>query len=358
MPARAGIQEAREIPDSGVRRNDEKSGQRRISGFETGSAYSASQVVHAMPYDLIGDIHGCAQPLTALLAQLGYENRDGVYRHPGRQVIFLGDFIDRGPQQREVVTIARRMVEAGSALAVMGNHEFNAIAWATPDPDGDGWLRPHSDRNLGQHRAFLDTCNNDAVWYNSTIEWFRTLPLWLEPGGLKVVHACWDGQAIAALRDRMNGNACISDSLLVAASRPGTWQFAAVETVLKGKEIPLRGGGSFRDKDGNERHHIRVRWWDREATTYRAAFMGPESARTHIPEDEVHGDHLVDYAHDAPPVFLGHYWLEGVPEPLAPNIACLDYSVAKPGGKLVAYRWDGEQVLDAGRYVWVDRVER
>lgn len=31
----------------------------------------------------------------------------------------------------------------------------------------------------------------------------------------------------------------------------------------------------------------------------------------------------------------------GVPEPLAPNIACLDYSVAKPGGKLVAYRWSG-----------------
>jgi hypothetical protein len=49
--------------------------------------------------------------------------------------------------------------------------------------------------------------------------------------------------------------------------------------------------------------------------------------------------------------------MEGEPVPLAPNIACLDYSVAKPGGKLVAYRWDGEKVLDPGKYVTVERIE-
>jgi hypothetical protein len=36
-------------------------------------------------------------------------------------------------------------------------------------------------------------------------------------------------------------------------------------------------------------------------------------------------------------------------------VACLDYSVARPGGKLVAYRWDGEQQLDAGKFVAVER---
>ena len=85
--------------------------------------------------------------------------------------------------------------------------------------------------------------------------------------------------------------------------------------------------------------------------------MGPESARTNIPDDEVHGDHLVEYAHDAPPVFLGHYWLEGIPEPLAPNIVCLDYSVASDnGGRLVAYCWDGEQTLSRDNFVWVERT--
>ena len=53
------------------------------------------------------------------------------------------------------------------------------------------------------------------------------------------------------------------------------------------------------------------------------------------------------------PVFVGHYWLRGErPTLLAPNVACVDWSVAK-GGFLSAYRWDGEQTLDDGRFVWV-----
>ena len=65
----------------------------------------------------------------------------------------------------------------------------------------------------------------------------------------------------------------------------------------------------------------------------------------------------MEYSHEESPVFLGHYWMEGKPEPLAANIACLDYSVAKPGGKLTAYRWDGEQQINRDHFVWVDRQE-
>ena len=49
--------------------------------------------------------------------------------------------------------------------------------------------------------------------------------------------------------------------------------------------------------------------------------------------------------------------MEGKPLPLAENIACLDYSVGKPGGKLVAYRWDGELKIDIAKYVVCDRVD-
>jgi hypothetical protein len=55
-------------------------------------------------------------------------------------------------------------------------------------------------------------------------------------------------------------------------------------------------------------------------------------------------------------VFLGHYWLDTEPQVLAPNVACLDYSVAaKSGGKLVAYRWSGEQRLDNDNFVFVEK---
>jgi len=310
-----------------------------------------------MSYDIIGDIHGHSRSLEALLAKLKYQKEDGVYRHSSRKVIFLGDFIDRGKFQCEVIDIVRSMIESGAALSVMGNHEFNAIAYYTPETGSDEYLRAHSDKNTKQHKEFLRAYGDSPKEYEDTINWFKSLPLWLDLGDLKIVHACWDKQAIDAIRDSQNGSPYLGETLLEAASEKGTWQYQAIETILKGKEISLSGGASFRDKDGNKRHEIRVRWWDHGALTYKEAFMGPESARTHIPEDEVHGDHLVEYSHEESPVFLGHYWLEGEPAPLAPNIACLDYSVAKPGGRLTAYRWDGEQSLTSDKFMWIDRVE-
>ena len=311
-----------------------------------------------MSYDIIGDIHGCAHSLQHLLEALGYAVRDGVYRHPTRTVIFLGDFIDRGPHQREVIGVVRRMIAAGTAQSVMGNHEFNAIAYHTPDRESGDYLRPHSDKNIRQHEKFLDAYAHTPDEYADVIGWFRTLPLWLDLGGLRIVHACWDARLIAKLAASQNGSTLLGEDLLLQSNRRGEWQFDALETLLKGKEIRLPDGVSFRDKDGIPRHHIRVRWWDPAATNFRDAFFGPESARTHIPEDEIEGDHLVDYSHEAPPVFLGHYWMQGEPAPLARNIACLDYSVAEPGGRLTAYRWDGEQVLEKQRFVWVERVEQ
>ena len=71
-----------------------------------------------------------------------------------------------------------------------------------------------------------------------------------------------------------------------------------------------------------------------------------------------HGDTLVPaevglgYSLELPPVLFGHYWFSGQPSPLAPNVACLDYSVAK-GEKLCAYRWSGESVLSENNFVYV-----
>ena len=83
-------------------------------------------------YDLIGDVHGCAQTLERLLDLLGYKKIAGVYRNPNRQAIFLGDIVDRGPRVREALHIVRDMVEQGSAQMILGNHEFNAITYSTP----------------------------------------------------------------------------------------------------------------------------------------------------------------------------------------------------------------------------------
>ena len=106
-------------------------------------------------YDLIGDIHGYATTLKALLTKLDYHFEEGAYRHPERKVIFLGDFIDRGPEIRETLQTVRAMVDGGSALAVMGNHEFNALAYHAPDGQGD-YLRKHTPAKIEQHRATME----------------------------------------------------------------------------------------------------------------------------------------------------------------------------------------------------------
>src|SRR3954454_18200128 len=103
-------------------------------------------------YDLIGDIHGHADELAQLLETLGYEKAQGAYRHPERKVIFLGDFIDRGPKIRQVLEIVRPMIEEGKALAVMGNHELNALAFHTEDSKCRGtYLRNRDNKNIRQH---------------------------------------------------------------------------------------------------------------------------------------------------------------------------------------------------------------
>ena len=190
-----------------------------------------------MAYDIIGDIHGQADELHALLVHMGYEDRDGAYRHPSRTAIFVGDFIDKGPQQVESVMIVRNMVRANTAQAVMGNHEFNAIAWHTPDPDLPGeFLRQHGgekgEGNRKQHEAFLAEVKDSPSLHKEIIDWFMTLPLWLDLPGIRVVHACWHDDYMRQLNDLLTPAQQVTPELMVAASRAGRMEYLAVEWRL------------------------------------------------------------------------------------------------------------------------------
>lgn len=307
-----------------------------------------------MSYDIIGDIHGQADKLERLLALLGYRERDGTWRHPSRQAIFVGDFVDRGPRQLDTVDLVRRMVDGGHALAVMGNHEFNAIAWYLPDPDGSGdHLRTRrgaqGDRHRGQHEAFLAEVEHRPQLHREIIEWFLTLPLWLDLPGLRVVHACWHPASIAELEPELAPGRRLTVDLMAAASRKGSMEFKAVECLTKGLESTLPAGHFFYDKDDNYRTDIRVRWWDASARTYRQAAMLEPREAARLPDLAMHDRQRLGYD-AAKPVFFGHYWMTGTPQPQAPNIACVDYSAANDG-PLVAYRWDGEPALEAAHFV-------
>ena len=96
------------------------------------------------PFDVIGDVHGCADELQDLLERLGYAlawKGEGEGRHVsvaaphGRKVVFVGDLVDRGPNVPDVIRIARAITEHGLGYCVMGNHDHK-LARALDDRGG------------------------------------------------------------------------------------------------------------------------------------------------------------------------------------------------------------------------------
>ena len=128
------------------RRRLNKEGFRRVhslSGTESAESMASVEIVRERPwndrtelhgpFDIIGDVHGCACELRTLLTKLGWELRyDGDLAvdasHPdGRMAAFVGDLVDRGPDTPGVLRLVMGMVESGNALCVSGNHEAKLV---------------------------------------------------------------------------------------------------------------------------------------------------------------------------------------------------------------------------------------
>lgn len=299
-----------------------------------------------MGYDVIGDIHGQAGKLEALLRKLGYVQRASGWVPPqGRQAIFLGDLIDRGPEQVKVVDAVRGMIDAGHARSVMGNHEFNAIGFATPCPDAPSqFLRRHSDKNLAQHAEFLQQVGEGSALHRELIDWFKTLPPTLDLDQIRVVHAWWHQPYVDLVASR-----AMDDDFVHASYHKGSPEYDAMEGLTKGLEIRLPPGHSFIDHSGVERHKVRTRWWHPQPRSYRDVAIVGGGQEQQVPDHPL-PDAFALAPVDGPPVFIGHYWMSGEPGLQSPRVACLDYSAAR-NGPLVAYRWDGEEELDSRHFV-------
>jgi hypothetical protein len=306
-----------------------------------------------MSFDIVGDVHGHADSLKALLRSLDYEERNGAWRHgEGRRVIFVGDLIDRGPAQLETVAIARRMIEADTARIVMGNHEFNAVAFATFDPGNSGrHFRQRKGNNVLHHSVFLNAVGGaDTPLHRELIDFFRAMLLWLDLPELRVVHACWSQLASAALRGLVDDEGRLTDAGFMMAFSRGTPAYEACEILLKGPEMALPAGIWYRDAQGSKRKRCRTRWWDATANTLRSACT-EEDIAGQLPDDPLPPGTEISLD-DSKPLFFGHYWMQGPPSLTSNKLTCLDFSIAK-GGVLCGYRFDGESELQAARLRWV-----
>ncbi len=312
----------------------------------------------ARRYDVIGDVHGCYHALCRLLTKLGYSPDSGVWSHPNRQAVFVGDILDRGPNIRESYWLVRKMVDAGNARLVLGNHEVAAVALNT---------RLKSERHLSYalpmsqkyKRQIAETTAQferyPAEWY-SAIAWFAKQPLFIDEPHFRVVHACWDQSAIDMYVQRYKRDllAMIADSF-----DPVSPARVSLDRLTRGTDMRLPEGHTITSEEGYVRSFFRTKFWVSNANTYGEVVFQPDPLPDNVASAPISEDNrarLTYYAPQEKPLFVGHYWLRGKPSLLAKNIVCVDYSAVKQGS-MAAYRYDEGAELSVDNFVYVSAEE-
>ncbi|WP_306751518.1 metallophosphoesterase [Paracoccus actinidiae] len=288
-------------------------------------------------FTIIPDIHADWRRLEASLSMAA-----------GTKPAFLGDFIDAGKgdmeqaDDRRVLQRVRGLIDGDQAIAIMGNHELNAILFHRRGADGQP-LRAQTKKNAGQHASFIEAIGVETPEALAWTDWFlEALPLWYDRQGLKLVHACWFEPEIELIRVRRPDGRLRPEDLPEIA-REDTDFGRAVKLITSGREVALPRGVSFLDKRGDRRQDVRLAWWRQDKTWRDAALSVPD--RSSLPDSPLPGD-IVTPAHPAgaAPVFVGHYKMDGQPRVESKHVLCLDYP-ATP----CVYRWSGETQIDPTR---------
>lgn len=336
------------------------------------------------PLDIVGDIHGELHALQDLLRHLGYDDSG---RHPqARTLVFVGDFVDRGPNSPGVVDLVQRLVEGGNACAIAGNHEINLLRH---DPkDGAGWFfdeRLHSD--LHKYSRFARATN---TLQRARIETFlNSLPLGLERDDLRVIHAAWHAPDIDKARAMALGSARAEYDRWEQQAAQAAFELRIAERMTEEKNLwphSLEDGErrppflqAHCDNELNKAliNPLKVLTCGLERQTAEPFFAGN---KWRFVERMPWWNHYAD----ATPVVIGHYWRstladnsthEGLFSKLAPyawhgqhgNVFCVDYSVgaraqARTFGrpyahmKLAALRWPERTLVfdDGSSHVTTD----
>lgn len=293
------------------------------------------------PLDIVGDIHGEIDALRDLMAALGYDAR-GSHPH-GRRLVFVGDFIDRGPESLGVVRLIGDLLDRGAAHAVLGNHDLSAVAGRHKAENT--WFFGHGPVHAEERAVTLER-ERDEVRHI-----LRAIPAGLERDDLRVVHACWDEVSIRALRDATDPVASLRTHRTAIKARFADQPDAPAALLALQNDNPLKVVTSGQEMlvatpffaAGKWRTQARRPWWE-------------------------------EYA-QGPTIVFGHYWRVQVKPELVVfhgyeldewlgtgRAMCIDYSVGwranerragrGPGqfnGRLAALRWpERELVFDNG----------
>lgn len=294
-------------------------------------------------YDIIGDVHGYASLLKKLLKAMGYGRINGIWQHPERTVIFIGDFINRGPEIKETIQIVRQMTEAGFALTILGNHEYNAILYHIKD-SGGMYLSRHIAGNRNQIQSTLTSFKGAESEWRDHLKWFRTLPFFIDLGEIRIAHAYWNDDDINYLKNFIPEGRLKKDFLRTTHEMQHPI-VAIIYRTLKGLEYRCPQDLIIKCTKGMSRKVFRMNWWESPKNkTFRALSFGNKFVLPDYTVPLEIAPSFEPYDTGNPPVFMGHYCLSQGAEIVQPNICCVDSCVVG-SEQLTAYRWSGEKIL-------------
>ena len=200
-------------------------------------------------YDIIGDVHGHADALRRLLIKLGYTESQGAFRHDTRKAIFVGDFVDRGPQPEEVLgshEICAKPERPAQYWAIMSSMQSLGRCRMKAE-DFSGRIRKKTPNNM---KNFFANSFDGSQNISKLIQWFRDFQCgWILQISLWS-RACWHEPSIAILRSCLDGRNCFTEVGLRKALQRGSETYRAAEILMKGPEAHLPPGVSFLDKMG------------------------------------------------------------------------------------------------------------
>ncbi|MEO8224498.1 MAG: metallophosphoesterase [Gammaproteobacteria bacterium] len=349
----------------------------------TGPSTLVPRALHPGPLDIVGDVHGEFEALRSLLARLGYR-ADGSHADQ-RQLVFVGDLCDRGPDSPGVIHYVAGLVAGGRAQCVLGNHELNLLRGA-PKPANGWFFAVDHDRTRGKFCACQRATGADRETFPA---FFASLPLALERADLRVVHAAWHAESFAVLKRERPGQSVLDvyaeyartadhwpDLAQVMANAKQEFQDWGPYLTDEDRQIPMLPAIGALDEHFQMSNPIRVLTSGVERVAKDAFYAsGKWRMVNRVPWWD-------DYRDDVP-VLFGHYWRWARPDSAAlysrgerdlfagvaldewvgpkRNAFCVDYSVGvryrerplKEGmsfrGRLGAIRWpERELVFDDG----------
>ncbi|WJZ23465.1 hypothetical protein LIS04_37 [Listeria phage LIS04] len=139
---------------------------------------------------VISDIHGEYDLLVDLLRKINYNPSEWT-------LIFLGDYVDKGPKSKEVVSLIKKLVEHHECIAIKGNHDYKFVKWMKGNPTAPSGISETIKSYTGTHVDSLIQNKIELAQmrkyinreYSSHIRFLDSLPLYHEDDNHIYVHA-------------------------------------------------------------------------------------------------------------------------------------------------------------------------